>query len=638
VEPKSWKLSADVEGNLIEVKYNLAWVLDVMSISRASMVGFSCFTEFTGDKPKGEFKQISGDRSYARSSSSNFLLLKTETSHFGKSPDEPKAIVKEDEKPFAGGRPSKGDANDISSLCLRLGDSKRKVPLSDISILSKRAICKQVIDNQPVFSHLKISGGTCPTGYAYPEWSVYGYPMLCVLKKIGSNDFPGDNNAGEWRIVQCVFGAELTRRIRAAKIGLEVVSREGFGSLFPTLADLGKGIRLDPGLLPPDKGYKEILDALKVVDQFITAANAKTYQGLPEWAKKMGGMQKEHLQAVDRLMSKLLASPPGGKEKELGLYYASKFSNTKDEEFDVTLNPIQEPIAFSFKADIAIEDPTKATLSRDEPSPEESFRFGLGKSDGYGSESDYEEEEEGTKAVIKTKEPWPYAIKKFSVITGMAALRMATLYGMQYSTWLFTNGKIDGPPETATPPSIVEPWAPYFELDTKGLHEFLSPQTPYVRVLIFDGAPNPINIPENASPLKKPKNMGAIIIDTTNNTSWEKAKYLYEFRDSLAQGSEYGGVLVLVDSASKHPTGGDLVHGVIRVFGTKKSVIKFSEHLNDFHLSANDYAAYGKTLLSDPEHDARRAMIAARLITRNRDVRESLNIILRKAQKKEGNG
>ena len=67
------------------------------------------------------------------------------------------------------------------------------------------------------------------------------------------------------------------------------------------------------------------------------------------------------------------------------------------------------------------------------------------------------------------------------------------------------------------------------------------------------------------------KQRGTIVIDATNLTSMAKAKYFLSTRDLLARPEEsggYGGLLLPVDSASNHPTGGVLVHGVVRAYGT----------------------------------------------------------------------
>jgi hypothetical protein len=217
-----------------------------------------------------------------------------------------------------------------------------------------------------------------------------------------------------------------------------------------------------------------------------------------------------------------------------------------------------------------------------------------------------------------------FAIKKISVLSGMAALRMATYYGMHYSYLLFTETAC----KTLKDANKIDfiPWAPYFELyhQLEAL-KFKNGQN----VLLFDGAPNPINIPEMQDKIKKLKvgdNFGAIIIDSTNLTSWEKASYLSKFKKYLAANPDpnesFGGVLLMIDSASKHPTGGDLVHGVMRVCGNPASVEKFFELFLFKHIERSE--KFGDefknlTVLSEAETYARKAMKENRLVMGNKD-------------------
>jgi len=89
-----------------------------------------------------------------------------------------------------------------------------------------------------------------------------------------------------------------------------------------------------------------------------------------------------------------------------------------------------------------------------------------------------------------------------------------------------------------------------------------------------------------------------------------------------------GGVILMIDSASKHPTGGDLVHGVMRVCGHPNSVEAFFKQFLFPHLSSKmteklnlkeEQNTKTMTVLSEDETEARRMMKNYRLVMRNAD-------------------
>jgi hypothetical protein len=574
---------ATVDGRDIVIRYDFAWVFQVMQASSTSLVPFSFFSERV---------RLLDQRSYPRSNNPGFTLWKeqlTESSSGGRRPDI--------------------DTSQTYALCELLGDEGRPIPLSDIAIMSKRAVCGLVRKNG--WRHLQVLGG--PLDHEDERlparWAVHGYPMLCVMgndwrSAEKSPTFPRDQ--AEWRVVQCVFGAVLTREIRRLGIGLEVISREGFGSLFPTIADLPKGIRLDPGLLPPDeRGVEAIEVTLGVVDLFIRALQGEK---MPPWIDRLNGFNDEALAGVDRLMSHLheytLKKPtaPGDAYAE----HVASLTSNKASEAALPL-PDNAEIRYGVPNALGLGEGTRVK-------PEPKYKD----ESGYGSESDYEDDVDEPEP---QQVPKAIAIKKVSVITGMAALRMATLYAMAYSNWLHAKGGKHG---TASEDNVLENalsrWAPYFELDPDKLFALLPHERQVgVRVLLFDGAPNPINIPD-ATPGTPLTDMGAVVVDTTNNTSQEKAAYWETFRECLVpQGVKGGGgLLILVDSGSKHPTGGDLVHGVIRICGPRRSVAFFIDQLLDAH--HGKFGNKDQSTLSYKDTGVRKEMNRGRLVMRNKDL------------------
>ncbi|MCP3062253.1 hypothetical protein LXT21_26030 [Myxococcus sp. K38C18041901] len=603
----------------VRIAYDLEWLHDVMLASSGSMVAFRYFS--ATEPAKGESKKAGGktggahkpgakksgpeiNRVYPRSNGPGFLLLeKTPTL---------------DTAPKAGGRHHR-EVGRLERLCalFETGTQGLRVPLSDIAILSKRAVCVAVVESCKAVN-FTISGGAPVEERRSPGWRIHGYPMLCVIGR-HAGGFPA--NQGQWRAVQCVFGAKLTQLIRAARIGLEVVSREGFGSVFPTLADLPNGIRLDPGLLPPEAGTLAIATALRFTDAFISAmrkstAPLATIDGL-------GGMDETKLAGVDRLMSALLelmrtspALAPGDCAA-----FVTKFDNRAAS---------YSPAAIEGLVEYHLEGvpvPVGAIGLKDRSKQRGDWNYGSDSEDEgeWASPSKTPSKGDGDADVVVANS---IVVKKVSLITGMAALRMATSYGMRYSKWLYSDeGSLNESPLKDT--QWVGTWAPYFELDQDELFKKL-PSTNGVRVLIFDGAPNPINIPDAPSVFGQ-VGLGAIVIDTTNNTTREKAEYLSHFVGALARSQvrgAAGGVLLMVDSASKHPTGGDLVHGVMRICGTRGSVDTFIDKTLKPHLlfklgkDKEKELGWEKKLsvLSPEETRMRRRLLDIRMLMRNADL------------------
>ncbi|MCP3059464.1 hypothetical protein LXT21_11820 [Myxococcus sp. K38C18041901] len=592
-----WQITATQEAGGINITYDLEWLHRVMIASANSMVPFTRFS----------LGADLDNRSYPRSYSPGFVLGR------GKPVDTSSK---------GGGRQRLGNEGDLYALLALFeeGCADLPVPLSDIAILSKRAVCQAVLDTfTQKGKTFHVEGGTLLPMERGPGWQIHGYPMLCILGN-ESQAFPSKlNNQGQWRIIQCVFGARLTRAIRARGIGIEVVSREGFGSVFPTLADIPNGIRLDPGLLPPTLGAEAINEALDFTGDFITAMLKVIPKVVPskkppiiKLIESLEGYGDAQLAALDRLMSALhaLTNRPNG---ATAANFADLLGTYNGGAVDCSWTFVNAQVAYDLR-DVLPRVQAPKKKRKKEP-----------KDTGYGSESEYEDDEpdlkpskkpskgDGDKAVEVNGR---LVLKKATLISGMAALRSATMFGMLYSNWLFAEGGAKG---ESMP---ILSWAPYFELDHEELYASLDKKTG-TRVLVFDGAPNPINIVK--TPFVSQRELGAIIIDTTNNTTRERAEYLALFQGFLATSktSQAGGLLILVESASKHPTGGDLVHGIMRVCGTARSVKTFFDGLLKPQLnfeSKEGKKARDLNVLSDNETHFRRMLLEHRLLMRNRDL------------------
>ncbi|MFY1828896.1 hypothetical protein ACN47A_23455 [Myxococcus fulvus] len=597
-----WQITATQEAGGIDITYDLEWLHQVMLASANSMVPFTRFS----------LGANLDSRSYPRSFSRGFVLGR------GKPVDDSSK---------GGGRQLLSNEGGLYSLLALFeeGCSGLPVPLSDIAIMSKRAVCQSVLD---AFTQkgksFHVDGGTRLPMERGPGWQIHGYPMLCILGN-EAQVFPSKlNNQGQWRIIQCVFGARLTRAIRARRIGIEVVSREGFGSVFPTLADIPNGIRLDPGLLPPALGAEAIIEALDFTADFIGAMLKVMPKVVPtkkpliiKLIESLEGYGDDQLAALDRLMSALHAltnntprATPANYADFLGTFNGGGVACSWAFE--------NAQVTYGLR-DVVPRAPGPKKKRKEEP-----------EDSGYGSESEYEDDEPDVKPTKKlSKGDGDKAVevndrlvlKKASLVSGMAALRSATMFGMLYSNWLFSS-KGGAQLESQGKPLPILSWAPYFELDHEELYESLDTKVG-TRVLVFDGAPNPINILK--TPFVSQRELGAIIIDTTNNTTRERAEYLAFFQGFLATSktSQAGGLLLLVESASKHPTGGDLVHGIMRVCGTPLSVRTFFDGLLKPQLkfkSKEGKAARELNVLSVEETRFRRMMLEQRLLMRNLDL------------------
>ncbi|WP_141330859.1 hypothetical protein [Myxococcus sp. AB025B] len=597
-----WQVEAAQEAGSVRITYDLEWLHQVMLASANSMVPFTRFSMGAN----------LGTRSYPRSYSPGFVLGR------GKPLDTSSK---------GGGRqPLSNEGGMYALLSLfEEGCAGLAVPLSDIAILSKRAVCQAVLAGfVRKGKSFHVEGGTRLEMERGPGWQIHGYPMLCILGN-EAQAFPSKlNNQGQWRIIQCVFGARLTRALRARGIGIEVVSREGFGSVFPTLADIPNGIRLDPGLLPPGAGAEAIIEALDFTGEFITAMLKVMPKVVPskvppviKLITSLEGYGDDQLAALDRLMSALHALT-NNSPKATAANYAELIGNFNGSGVACSWAFENNQVSYTLAGVLPrVQGPKK----KRKPEPDDS---------GYGSESEYEDDDSD---LLPSRKPTQgdgdtpvevndrLVLKKASLVSGMAALRSATMFGMLYSNWLFSSkggARLDSQGE----PLPILSWAPYFELDHDELYASLDSKVG-TRVLVFDGAPNPINI--DNKPFVSARELGAIIIDTTNNTTLERAEYLAFFQGFLATSktSRAGGLLILVESASKHPTGGDLVHGIMRVCGTPLSVQTFFDGLLKHQLKLK--SKEGKTarelnVLSSVETNFRRMMLEQRLLMRNLDL------------------
>lgn len=600
------QLATTVEGENLTIRYDFEWLYALIQASSTSMVPYSSYLEGCNGTIR--------ERSYPRSVHAPFWLggqLSTQ--------------------PSSGGRNSEMDTSRGYALLDLLRDDERALPLSDIAILSKRAVCVAVRETRRV--NFTVSGGTFPQGFEEPAWGAYGYPMLCIIGHEPSDAFPKDQ--AEWRVVQCVFGAVLTRELRERGVGLEVISREGFGSLFPTLADLPNGIRLDPGLIPPDLGAESIDVALTTIDEFISenplrskSKNKLAPSTRPDWVEQLNGMNDAALHAVDRLMSRLheyCAAVPGARGPQLAAFISSLQSNNASGNRLPQLDP-PPTVTYTISAEQAVLDRSRAKTQMKRRS-----KLCL-EDDGYGSESDYEDDFDEVPRRINRFDTETYgdrgvlSIKKVSVLTGMAALRMATFYALRYASR--TEEQLPNTPGLSWDNFVS--WSPYFELDYGEIATIFKSRALKLigSVLVCDGAPNPINIPRDVS-RHELRDMLVTVIDTTNNTTREKAQFLAAFRRLLRESDEGApsNLLLMVDSVSKHPTGGDLVHGVIRICGHRAHVTTFFKHLLGPHLTRFEYKARELTVLSGDDSRLRRAMSEARIITRNLDLWQQLETL-----------
>ena len=483
---------------------------------------------------------------------------------------------------------------------------------SDLLILHKRFLTNKIVKAKLNFKYLDI-----------PEHlhGKYQYPLLCIYFKENTWTFINKNHSmGFSSFVQALFTALLNDTLIKNDYPIQVITREGFGGVIPSTSELGNGFRLDPGLLP-EKTSDLILEVLSKLDDFLSELFNKTKINsnlsiLETLFSSLSTYENsgEKLKLLDRVLRNISCHLQNGSSLiHLNLKKIGKILTTTDViQQDLLLEKI-------FELEVKIQEFRNLPLSSKEKSNQSN-------DDGYGSSSEEEwtEEEEKEEEEEEEENSNNRILKKFTFVSGMAALNIMDFTACRYSIILYRkmpnlfDTEISGP---------YAPHFPYFELKPilsdwrKNL--LLKNELPD---LVFKGihhwnpAPNPRNIPGSEPDLESLIE----IVDVTNTTTSERKKIIFDRiqNPQIPKALRKYRMLFLVSSGSKHPTGGDLVYGEAVVIGTKKAVDQCSQILNE-HLNndPNSENSPMSTVLKPSEHELRRTFNSLQLKPKNRDLK-----------------
>ncbi|MFJ2709482.1 hypothetical protein ACIOZM_01170 [Pseudomonas sp. NPDC087346] len=467
------------------------------------------------------------------------------------------------------------------------------IRLADFLILHKRKFVKEAVFEG---GHLKTK---TMTQEEYRDFCggviILPYPLICVY----SHKSPPN---GLFRLLQAIFMVRLNKRLVQHPERFEVVAREGFGSAFPTMSDLGNGMRLDPGLLPLDR-VADVKYALKELDSLYPKICKYATDDL---LSKVG--DKDGLEIIDALVFELMECPDEKFDtvvtSDLSQLFAKlpgrrKAAPAAPGMYNVVTAPISsqqkgkkektgdKPAGVDKATHICVELPFIIAKEKKFTEAEATLESEYG---GLGSDSEDE-------LPSRTEKDSAFIIKKVSFISGMAAIN-------------FTHAAIP----TYLKGALIECGGGVQQKElgvaTYTYRYFEIAHTSAVGFSHINPAPNPGNAIGTSNDKFPGIGKAAVTtMDVTNCTTLDKAGYIDKFIQGFSSETPWR-LLILQESASKQAVGGDLVYGVARVVGMRSSVDSYIKVLSD----ADQRAALGK------DHVIRRRMQENYLVSRNRDI------------------
>ena len=549
------------EGDDLCLQFSSDWMWKMMYISSNSQVPFNFYG---AGNPV-----IKKDRSYPRAAKTSIFIGDR---------------LRENDDKY-GGR-LRFDATEGSAEYYQefQNDTEESLALSDLMIWYKRGFTQKVIDGYKNNGFLYCENRA--KAHKNSQTALHDYPMLCVYFGSGNTEWLRAYEKGYARIAQIYFTARLNNLLLSKKCIMEVVAREGFGSFFPTTSDLGDGFRFDPGFLPLEY-VTEVIKALKDVSEFFSELIEKEAALFEKWkgaaqdykakligaAKNLDGNDSGQLIYIDQCIFALSAEMANN---QLSFDDCVKLISKPETKKNP---PLRELYSVCYKMQIntpAIKTDPKIKKQKTEE-------------DGYGSESDDEFEGPAVKIVIR----------KAAFISGMAALQIINELARQYTQ--SDAGPLDKLNRQEEAGKKIHA---YYYFECMKLRE-------HPDVAHYNMAPNPKNY--SAAPVPAVGEFVVLTVDATNASVADKAALIDTF---IEKGPTAKQLLILEESGSKHPTGGDVVCGVIRCIGTKAATADFFALLKK-HLDDDG----GRTsVLDKAEHEFRKALKQHHLITRNRDI------------------
>lgn len=571
------------------ITYNTLWLQELMEASCQGMVKFVFF---------GKGRQHPGrrnPRSYPRADKDAQIVIEKATGLQG------------DDK--AGGRTRFG--NEVYTLmaayeslyCVPSGrlSVEGDCEFRDLLIIHKRRFTEAVVQG------IRLANLSLENRHAGTEpGELLTYPMINAYLRpedIAALDKRGFAPQGVARMLQALLMAVLNDLLLRAEFANEVVAREGFGSSIPAISDLGDGVRLDPGLLPPEC-IGLVCEALGIVDEFVPEIMGRL-DAFEKTIKLLSGFGEDKLALMDQINLNLLriVHARGDVLKYLGTL----------KDFD---GPIPARLVIDQVIVITINDaPCLPAQVEDRkaiaPDDEGNSGYGSDSDDEFGFEELEEDrpdddDDAAPLAGPADARPVKYKIKKVSLVSGMAAIRITSVCAEMYNSYV---ARQMGAAERAEPPVMT---GHYFELEAGHVRV----ETTHANI-----APNPRNASSEES-MRALFDRRVCTVDVTNATINEQSDLVCKFFAARDRSGDPWQVLVLEESASKHPTGGDMVYGVVRIIGLPDAVDTLYAVYNQHLKKLNEGV---RSVLSESEHGFRKMMQNMRLMPRNRDLVRAVN-------------
>lgn len=380
------------------------------------------------------------------------------------------------------------------------------------------------------------------------------YPLLCIYGK-------GEvmSHRGETRIAQAVLTALLREALHRQGYPMEIPARQGFGSLFPTTADVRGGVRLSFGMLPP-KYAPAVVTALNWFDEFLTEfpSYKETMRNTIDNIDGYSSVSDKNLSLITNSLirtnfSDLRGAPPNGVRRNAAIRETLIHPNNTRNDMLPVYRPQNGQMASGDTFEIpgggypepGIDASSWAPQTPPKQLGRQNSRYYRQQSStpGMDAQTIY------TSSGMHSIQAADYAAGKFI---------------RDYRAHLESNNR-DIPPEMN---ATAHRYGAYFEADP-----FLDREG----CCLVDRAGEPAN--ERSSGSIPDFTHQVHVEDATNLSVLEQNEIIERFRNRL-RGEDDARLLVFVKSQSKWAGFGDSVMGQMHIYGNRKYVNNFSMHVN----------------------------------------------------------
>lgn len=376
------------------------------------------------------------------------------------------------------------------------------------------------------------------------------YPPLCIYGPLES--------LGEARVAQAVFTALLRYELFHAGCPMEVVARQGFGSLFPTTADVGPGgFRVSWGMLAPRYAGAAV-QALQKLDAFLDefAQHKATLAALIETLDQWGPRSDGQLAAVIHALMHTDLHASSGPALHARILHALAFPDRTLAQYPSLpdYRPAGQPLAHADTFTV----PGGAYLASHD-GPWAPTRRPLLKTQHSRYERDPSTEQSPT-----------LVGQSVYTASGMHGIQIIDHATRDYLAAARASRTAQGHP---VPPAMARSalrHRGYYELETFLRHD---------GCCFIDRAGNPTSLtaPEGLPPMGS---HAVRIEDVTNLSVTDRHRVLEAFKHALKQDREL--LLVFVSSESKWDGYGDTVTGKLQIFGVPEVVNQYLAYVDRY--------------------------------------------------------